>query len=143
MITEKTEFYRTIDTVIDVINALLSSLFRIYKKQLVQKIISIPIFALLFSINSCTNSNSNIGKDNDSLSIDSAKAENRIHQTIYGINVDSLDHEKYSVRQGENLSDILARYNVDNRHIAKCDSAISKVFDIKKLRAGNNYSVVT
>lgn len=143
MTTEITDFYKTIDTIIGVVHALSSLLFRIRQNLAVTKITSLIIFTLFLPMMSCTNSNST-SEDNKLISeTDSIKNAKRIHQIIYGIDVDTLDHDRYSLKHGENLSDILARYNVDNKYISKCDSAICKVFDIKKLRAGNNYCVIT
>lgn len=146
MTTEKTDFCKKRDTIIGVVDALLSLLFRIHIKSLTARIVSPTIYSLLLlSVTSCTNSNTTNGNNNTEKSsiIDTIKSSKHVHQIIYGIDVDSLDHENYSVKNGENLSDILTRYNIDKKHIAKCDSAISKVFDIKKLRAGNNYCVIT
>lgn len=145
MTTEKTDFCRTTDTIIDAIYALSSSLYRIPTKLILQKFISTSIFALLFPIMSCTNSNQAIENDikGDTLAVDTIKHVERVHQTVYGIDVDSLDHEKFSIKKGENLSDILTRFNVDRKRIAKCESAISKVFDIRKFRAGNQYCVIS
>lgn len=145
MATEKTDFYKTIDTIIGVVHALSSVLFRIHTKLTVSRIAALTIFSLLLPIMSCTNSNPTIEDKNADISsiTDTIKNAKRIHQIIYGIDVDTLDHDRYSLKHGENLSDILTRYNINKKNIAKCDSAISEVFDIKKLRAGNNYCVIT
>ena len=146
MTTQKTDFCKKRDTIIGVVHALLSLFFCIHSKLGVSRIAPLIISILFFPIMSCTNSHPTIGdKNSDSLisKTDTIKNTKRIHQIIYGIDVDTLDHDRYSLKHGENLSDILTRYNIDKKHIAKCDSAISKVFDIRKLRAGNNYCVIT
>lgn len=146
MTTEKTDFCKKRDTIIGVVHALLSLFFCIHSKLGVSRIAPLIISLLFFPIMSCTNSHPTIGDKNSDLLIsktDTIKNTKRIHQIIYGIDVDTLDHDRYSLKHGENLSDILTRYNIDKKHIAKCDSAISKVFDIRKLRAGNNYCVIT
>lgn len=148
MTTEKIGFYRTIDTIIAANGALWSSLFRILRRFPSRADIITAALAFFLTITSCTNRNQTIDSDNtantnDSLATDIVKRPERVHQTIYGIDIDSLDYEKLSIRRGENLSDILLRFNIDRKRIAKCESAISKVFDIRKLRAGNNYCVIT
>lgn len=80
----------------------------------------------------------------DSLaSKDSIEIIEPVHQTIYGICVDSLECEKFSVKRGENLSDLLSRNGLDRRCVSKCQNEIEKVFDVKKIRAGNEYCVMT
>lgn len=142
MATEEKGFYRMINTVIAVCGRL-SSFFRIHTK-LSNTIVISSILLVLFPITSCTENNPTIenNKENDSLTSDTVKHE-RVHQTVYGIDVDSLDHEKFSIKRGENLSDILTRCNIDRKQIAKCESAINEVFDIRKFRAGNQYCVIT
>ncbi len=144
MTTEKINFYRTTETIIAASDAL-SSLFRILRRFSYQIVILIAILAFFQTITSCTNSTQtdNNKTANDSLVADTVKCPERIHQTIYGIDIDSLDYEKLTIKRGENLSDILMRFNVDRKRIAKCETAISQVFDIRKLRAGNSYRVVT
>lgn len=145
MTTKRTNFCMAIDKSAIAIEKLSLSLLSISAKTSYSKILSALIFASLFSMLSCTNSNKTIENNqvNDVLATDTIKHVERVHQTIYGIDVDSLDHEKFTVKRGENLSDILKRCNVDRKRIAKCESEISKVFDIRKFRAGNNYCVVT
>ena len=112
MTTEKTDFCKKRDTIIGVVHALLSLLFRIHTKSLTARIGSTTIYSLLLlPITSCTNCNTTNGNNNTEKSsiTDTVKISKHVHQIIYGINVDSLDHENYSVKNGENLSDILTR----------------------------------
>lgn len=66
-----------------------------------------------------------------------------VHPTVYGICMDSLECEKYSVKSGENLSDILSRYGLDRKRISKAQDKIKDVFDVRKFRAGNSYYIMT
>lgn len=66
-----------------------------------------------------------------------------VHPTFYGICIDSLECEKYSVKSGENLSDVLFRYGLDRKRIAKSQDKIKEVFDVRKFRAGNSYYIMT
>lgn len=146
MTTEKIGFCRRLCTIIEATFAL-SSLFRIYNRISAPKIIPTLFLTFLFSMMSCTNDspiteNKKISKTSED-SITAVKPIERVHQTIYGIDVDTLYHEKSSVKRGENLSDILSRCDLDRKTISKCESAISKVFDLRKFRAGNKYCMVT
>lgn len=60
----------------------------------------------------------------------------------YGIIVDSLIIIKDKVKKNQFLSDILLKYNVDYGTIDKIARASKPVFDVRKIRRGNNYSVI-
>ena len=146
MTTEKTGFCRRLCTIIEATFAL-SSFFRIYNRLSTTKIIPTLFLTLLFSMISCTDHKpvieiNEINKTSED-TIATDKTVERVHQTIYGIDVDTLYHEKITVKRGENLSDILSRCDLDRKTISKCESAISKVFDLRKVRAGNKYCLIT
>lgn len=61
----------------------------------------------------------------------------------YGINVDSLNVIHATVRPNEYLSDILLKYNVDYAIIDQLARTTRDTFDVRKIRAGNNYAVIT
>lgn len=61
----------------------------------------------------------------------------------YGINVDSLDVIYARVKPNEFLSDILLKYNVDYGLIDQLARNTKDTFDVRKIRAGNNYAVIT
>lgn len=65
-----------------------------------------------------------------------------IPKTIYGINVDSFNVVKEQIRRNEFLSDILLKYNVDYPTIDKLARETKSVFDVRKLRYGNYYTVI-
>jgi murein DD-endopeptidase MepM/ murein hydrolase activator NlpD len=64
------------------------------------------------------------------------------HVLEYGIIVDSLIIIKDKVKRNQFLSDILLKYNVDYVIIDKIARASKPVFDVRKIRRGNNYSVI-
>lgn len=66
-----------------------------------------------------------------------------LHQMVYGICIDSLECEKYTVKNRENLSDILLRNGLNRQQVAKCQEKIGQVFDVRKFRAGNSYYLIT
>jgi len=61
----------------------------------------------------------------------------------FGIVVDSFQVVKNEVQEGENLSSILSRYHIDGTAIDKLNKASDTVFDVRKIRAGNRYTVLT
>ncbi len=65
------------------------------------------------------------------------------HTMQYGIIVDSLKVHSAKVRRNQFLSDILLDYNVDYAIIDKLVRISKPVFDVRKIRAGNNYAVIT
>ena len=60
----------------------------------------------------------------------------------FGIVVDSFQVVKEEVQEGENLSSILSRYHIDGTTIDKLNKASDTVFDVRKIRAGNRYTVL-
>ncbi|MBI9037798.1 MAG: peptidoglycan DD-metalloendopeptidase family protein [Bacteroidales bacterium] len=64
------------------------------------------------------------------------------HEFEYGIIVDSLIIIKDKVRKNQFLSDILLKYKVNYVTIDKIARASKPVFDVRKIRRGNNYSVI-
>ena len=64
------------------------------------------------------------------------------HEFEYGIIIDSLIIIKDKVRRNQFLSDILLKYNVDYTTIDKIARASKPVFNVRKIRRGNNYSII-
>jgi len=60
----------------------------------------------------------------------------------YGIIIDSLRVIKDKVRKNQFLSDILSDYRVDNSTIERLTRQALLVFDVRKIRAGNNYTAL-
>ena len=65
-----------------------------------------------------------------------------VYKIEYGIIVDSLLVFKDKVKRNQFLSDILLSYNVDYQTIDKLAKQSKQVFDVRKIRAGNKYSVL-
>jgi murein DD-endopeptidase MepM/ murein hydrolase activator NlpD len=74
------------------------------------------------------------------LSDDNYLPEPRIE---FGIVVDSFNVYKGEIQPGENLSSILSRYNIDGNTIDKLNKAGDTIFDVRKIRAGNRYTVLS
>ena len=60
---------------------------------------------------------------------------------LYGINVDSLNVIEGIVKKDQNLSDILSGYGVDFATIDALAKQVRHVFDVRKIRFGNHYSI--
>jgi murein DD-endopeptidase MepM/ murein hydrolase activator NlpD len=60
----------------------------------------------------------------------------------FGLNVDSLIAVKGKIKRNQNLSDILLKYGVDYPTIDLLARRSKKVFDVRKIRYGNKYSVL-
>jgi murein DD-endopeptidase MepM/ murein hydrolase activator NlpD len=63
-------------------------------------------------------------------------------QIEYGINMDSLIVLKNQVKPDQNLSGILQSYNVDYRKIDLLVKMARPVFDVRRLKSGNSYTVL-
>ena len=61
----------------------------------------------------------------------------------FGIVVGSFNVYKGEIQPDENLSSILGRYNIDGNTIDKLNKASDSVFDVRKIRAGNRYTVLS
>jgi len=61
---------------------------------------------------------------------------------LYDINIDSLEISHGWVRNGQFLSNILEAYRVDYEVIDKLAKEYRHVFDTRKIKAGNSYTVI-
>ena len=73
------------------------------------------------------------------LSDDNYLPEPRIE---FGIVVDSFYVYKGEIQPDDNLSTILSRYKIDGNAIDKLSKASDTIFDVRKIRAGNRYTVL-
>ncbi|MCJ7802052.1 MAG: hypothetical protein MUP82_06805, partial [Candidatus Marinimicrobia bacterium] len=64
-------------------------------------------------------------------------------ENIYGISSDSLEVEKYSINDGRNLSNILFEHGIDYQTIDKISLKSRDIYDVRKMRAGNPYFVLS
>jgi murein DD-endopeptidase MepM/ murein hydrolase activator NlpD len=103
-------------------------------------IVIIPVFLLLlifyfFYIKKGYQSEIVISADYDS--IEAAKPEKR----LYGIPVDSFYVEYGRISRNQNLHDILSRYNLPDGSFGKILKKSEDIFDLRKIRYGNKYTV--
>ncbi|MGQ1889110.1 peptidoglycan DD-metalloendopeptidase family protein [Thermophagus sp. OGC60D27] len=62
-------------------------------------------------------------------------------ETLYGIVKDSFEIETGTIRYAQSLATILSSYNVDYSVIHGLAQASKKVFDVRKMKTGNSYTV--
>jgi len=84
------------------------------------------------------------GCDNSPKSIYQSSLEEIVHEPnmAYGINIDTLLVISSKVKRNEFLSDILLRHSVNYVDIDHIARNTKDVFDVRKIVAGNNYSVI-
>jgi murein DD-endopeptidase MepM/ murein hydrolase activator NlpD len=68
--------------------------------------------------------------------------EQVIPTTAYGIVIDSMQVFKDKVKKNQFLSDILLAYHVDYQQIDALVKCSNGVFDVRKIRAGNRYTLL-
>jgi len=64
-------------------------------------------------------------------------------ENIYGISSDSLNVNKYSIYDGQNLSDILSEHGIDYATIDQISLKSRDIYDVRKMRAGNPYFMLS
>jgi murein DD-endopeptidase MepM/ murein hydrolase activator NlpD len=94
------------------------------------------LFFLLVILSSCRN-DANQSKQQETHQIDEI-----VENLFFGINVDSLDIESATVKRNENLSDILGRHNVEYVDILALAEKSKELFDVRKIRRGNDYHLL-
>ncbi len=64
-------------------------------------------------------------------------------KNIYGLSSDTLNVEKKFIKDGQNLSDILFDHGIDSFTIDQISSKSRAVYDVRKMRAGNPYFILS
>lgn len=95
---------------------------------MLKSFVTLSLFAVLWALSSC-NSNQNKPK------------EIVVGEPVFlfDIPVDSFLVEKEKVKSNQNLSDILLNENVSYQRIAQLVALTKPIFDVRKIKAGNNY----
>ncbi len=102
------------------------------------------ILLLLCSISIIVFSSCNQSSKQETIEPIEEIAEIVIPKNLYlDIEIDSLSREVYSLKKGENLGSILRKFDVNADIIEKLRFKSKDVFDITKLKAGNQYSILT
>ncbi|ANQ51209.1 peptidoglycan DD-metalloendopeptidase family protein [Flammeovirga sp. MY04] len=61
---------------------------------------------------------------------------------LYNINIDTLEVEQNKVKRNQNLSDILKDEGVSNVQIFELANQSKGIFDVRKIKVGNNYTLL-
>tara|TARA_Y100001958_G_scaffold159833_1_gene163598 strand:- start:4824 stop:6044 length:1221 start_codon:yes stop_codon:yes gene_type:complete len=60
---------------------------------------------------------------------------------LYGINLDSFSHSTHKIKWGQSFSDILSKNGVSNKDIYDASLLSRGVFNLKKIKKGNSYTL--
>ncbi|MCF8296213.1 MAG: M23 family metallopeptidase [Saprospiraceae bacterium] len=108
------------------------------KSKLNNQFVVIIIFAAILSCFSCQNPTSD--KKTSELKTDTVLLQPKV---VYGINVDSLRVISDKIKANQNLSEILPKYGVSYQTIDELSRKSIDIFDIRKIRAGNKYTIIS
>jgi murein DD-endopeptidase MepM/ murein hydrolase activator NlpD len=61
---------------------------------------------------------------------------------LYGINIDSMDVEEGVIQRNENLSEILARYNISAQTVFQISRMPRDSFDVRRLQTKKPYTII-
>jgi murein DD-endopeptidase MepM/ murein hydrolase activator NlpD len=100
--------------------------------------IIILISIVIISI-SCKNTPGDTAGTLQTESDSSASKAVRVPNLLYGINTDSFDQVTGHIKQNVFLSDILRKHGISMNEIDKLLKNSKSVFDVRKLRSGNDY----
>jgi len=104
------------------------------KNRILELFILVALTIVIISV-SCKQTNSGNKEESNT-------SQPEIHQTAYGIIVDSMVVYKEKVKKNQFLADILLKYNVEYQTIDLLVKRSKDVFDVRRIRVGNNYSVL-
>ncbi len=100
------------------------------------RVVVISMMALSFS--GCVNTTTNTEEDKE-LDVPIIHTP----KIVYGIDVDSLSVVRGTVHKNEFLSEILLKFNIDYSDIDYIARHTKDVFDVRKIVAGNSYTVIS
>lgn len=80
------------------------------------------------------------GTHSQLLPTDSITAQKAVH-TKYGISYDSLNVFEGTIKRNQNLSEILHAYDISFQTLGRLSNVSRPVFDIRKIRRGNPYTL--
>lgn len=107
-----------------------------FKKIVMKKIFGFILIGLI--INSCSFIDSNEVVDEVMDKVE----QKYIPKLHYGINIDSLNVFKGKIKNNEFLSNLLLPYGVSYQQIHQLKEKSKDIFDLRKIAAGKNYSII-
>lgn len=100
-----------------------------------RKINLLTFLFLMFLIFSACKKQVNNATEDDEVKVDEVIE----YKYLYGIRIDSLVLEEFTVEKGDNLSYIFARLGFDAAKSDVMAKTIDSILDVRKIRAGQNY----
>jgi len=100
------------------------------------------VFTFLTAAFSCNN----INKEStvpQTVVADTAPKKEQNPTLLYGIAIDSLNIIKGHVRQNRFLSDIVEEFGITPKEVDKIVKSSSAIFDVRDIRAGHEYTLIT
>lgn len=83
----------------------------------------------------------NIVLDNPETKAVIEEVVNTSPEFLYGINLDSFSHSTQKIKWGQSFSDILSKNGVSNKDIYDASLLSMGVFNLKKIKKGNSYTL--
>lgn len=97
------------------------------------------IFIILFYL-SCSNKKT-VNLENLPIELLTEELPIKPSEFLYNINLDSFDYVTQKIKWGQSFSDILSRNGVSNQTIYNATNAAKKIFNLKRIKKGNNYTL--
>ena len=101
--------------------------------------IKFALFIFLFGCNSLTNKPSIQEETSQAFELESKN----LTKSLYGINIDSMYVETKKIKWGQSFSDILYKSGIDNKIIFDAINKSKNIFNLKTLKKGNEYKLLT
>tara|TARA_B100001758_G_scaffold247101_1_gene263879 strand:+ start:478 stop:1701 length:1224 start_codon:yes stop_codon:yes gene_type:complete len=101
--------------------------------------IKFALFIFLFGCNSLTNKPSIQEETSQAFELESKN----LTKSLYGINIDSMYVETKKIKWGQSFSDILYKSGIDNKIIFDAINKSKNIFNLKTLKRGNEYKLLT
>jgi len=97
------------------------------------------LFMFFLGCNSVTNNFSIQDKKLQNISL----KNNPLSKSLYGINIDSMFVETKKIKWGESFSDILFKSGIDNKIIFDAINKSKNIFNLKTLKKGKEYKLLS
>ena len=97
------------------------------------------LFIFFLGCNSVTNNFSIQDKKLQNISL----KNNPLSKSLYGINIDSMFVETKKIKWGESFSDILFKSGIDNKIIFDAINKSKNIFNLKTLKKGKEYKLLS
>ena len=101
--------------------------------------IKFALFIFLLGCNSLINKSSIQEETSQAFELESKN----LSKSLYGINIDSMYVETKKIKWGQSFSDILYKSGIDNKIIFDAINKSKNIFNLKTLKRGNEYKLLT